>query len=206
MHRRTLLAALPCLVAAPLGAQTLPERDRAAIALAEAWLNRLTSLKARFRQVAQNGAVAEGTAWIVRPGRMRFEYDPPEPMLLVASNGQFFYFDRELKQASIVPLSSTPLGLLLRDSTRLSGDVTVSRVDRGNGLVGITLFRTGHAAEGRLTLIFTENPFELRQWQVVDAQGRETRVQLSQVEYGGRFPSLLFEFNNPIFREQLGIQ
>jgi outer membrane lipoprotein-sorting protein len=207
MHRRTLLAMPALLAAAPTAAQgTLTDRDRRDVASAEAWLNDLRSLKARFLQIAQNGAAVEGTAWIVRPGRMRFEYDPPEPLLLVASHGQFFYFDKALKQATTLPLSATPLGILLRDNLRLSGEITVSRVERSGGLVRITLFRTGQAAEGRLTLVFGGDPVELKQWAVVDAQGQETRVSLFQTEYGGRFPSLLFDFNDPRFREELGIQ
>jgi outer membrane lipoprotein-sorting protein len=216
MRRRPLLA-LPALllspsvaplVVAPAAAQQprpLSERDRTDIARAEAWLNRLSSLKARFVQIAQNGASAEGTGWIVRPGRMRFEYDPPEPLLLVASYGQFFYFDRQLKQATTLPIGATPLGILLRDDLRLSGDVTVSRVDRGGGLLRITLFRTGRPAEGSLTLVFDQDPIELKQWAVVDAQGQETRVSLFQTQFGGRYPSMLFDFNDPRFREELGI-
>jgi outer membrane lipoprotein-sorting protein len=207
MLRRPLLGLPALLLARPAAAQQRPlsDRDRADIGRAEAWLNRLGSLKARFLQIAQNGTAAEGTAWIVRPGRMRFEYDPPEPLLLVASHGQFFYFDRQLKQATTLPLSATPLGILLRDDLRLSGDITVSRVERGGGLTRITLSRTGQAAEGRLTLVFGDDPVELKQWAVVDAQGQETRVSLFQAQFGGRFPSMLFDFNDPRFREELGI-
>lgn len=206
MLRRPLLA-LPFLLAplTSLAQSSLTDRDRADLARAEAWMNALQSLKARFLQIAQNGAAAEGTGWIVRPGRMRFEYDPPEPLLLVASHGQFFYFDKQLKQATTVPLSATPLGILLGENLRFSGEVTVSRVERGSGLLRITLYRTGRAAEGRLTLVFGDQPMELKQWAVVDAQGQETRVSLFQPEYGGRYASLLFDFNDPRFREQLGI-
>lgn len=205
MHRRTLLA-LPALLVTPAVAQTpLSAADRADIARAEAWFNALRGLKARFLQIAQGGGAAEGTAWIFRPGRMRFEYDPPEPLLLVASHGQFFYYDKALKQATTLPLSSTPLGILLREDMTLSGDVTVSRVERGGGLTRITLHRTGQAAEGRLTLVFGDTPFELKQWVVLDAQARETRVSLFQTEFSGLFPPLLFDFNDPRFREALGI-
>lgn len=212
LRRSLLLLPLGAALAPGLGqpaaraqAPALSGQDRADIARAEAWLNQLTSVKARFLQVAQNGAAAEGTAWIVRPGRMRFEYDR-EPLLLVASHGQFFYFDKALRQPSVIPVGATPLGLLLRENARLSGDVTVTRVERGGGLFRITLHRTGAPAEGRLTLVFGEDPVELKQWLVVDAQGQETRVSLFQPEYGGRYPSLLFEFNDPRFREQLGLQ
>ena len=186
MHsrRRHLLALPPALLVAAAattpaaGQAALSAQDRADIARAEAWLNGLRSMKARFLQIAQNGAAPEGTAWIVQPGRMRFEYDPPEPLLLVAAHGQFFYYDKAMRQATTLPLSSTPLGLLLRENLRLSGEITVSGVERRGGLTAITLFRTGQAAEGRLTLVFSDQPMELKQWVVVDAQARETRVSL----------------------------
>ena len=211
MHRRRrrflaaplLLAAAALPAAAQPAAPPLTDRDRADLARVEAYLNTLRTLKARFLQIAHNGAAAEGTAWIWRPGRMRFEYDA-EPLLLVASHGQFLYYDKELRQPTTLPTSSTPLGVLLRENLRLSGDVTVTRVERGGGFLRVTLHRTGAAAEGRLTLVFQDQPLELRQWHVIDAQGRETRVSLFQVETGGRFDPRLFEFNDPRFFESEG--
>ena len=197
------LALLPLIGAAlPRGAaaQAVPApADRADIARVEAYLGGLRTMRARFLQIAQNGASAEGTAWMWRPGRMRFEYDPPEPLLLVASHGQFMLYDRELRQPSTVPVSSTPLAFLLRENLRLSGDVTVTRVERGGGFLRVTMHRTGAPAEGRLTLVFQDNPIELRQWHVVDAQGRETRVSLSRIETGVRIDPRIFEFNDPRF-------
>jgi outer membrane lipoprotein-sorting protein len=104
-----------------------------------------------------------------------------------------------------VSTSSTPLGLLLRDRVAFSGDVSVSRVERSGGMVRITIYRTSNPGEGRLTLVFSDSPFELKQWAVVDAQGQETRVSLYGQEYGARYPGMLFEFNDPRFREELGI-
>ncbi|MFT8243667.1 LolA family protein [Roseomonas sp. BN140053] len=205
MIRRALLSALPALLAAPaLHAQTSrgPGPAQAAdLRRIENYFNTLTTLKARFLQLAQNGASAQGTAWIWRPGRMRFDYDPPEPLLLVASNGQFLHYDRELGQPSVVPVGSTPLGFLLRPNLQLSGDVTVTGQERSGGFLRVTLFRTDNAAEGRLTLVLAEEPTELRQWVVTDAQGRNTRVTLSQIETGGQFDRSLFEFNDPRFQE-----
>ncbi|MFN3449924.1 MAG: LolA family protein [Roseococcus sp.] len=205
MFRRTLLAA-PLLAAAPPAAraQPLPEAERAAaIARVEAYLNGLTTLRARFLQTAQTGASAQGTAWIWRPSRMRFEYDPPEPTLLVAADGQFFHYDRELRQPSIVPLSSTPLGVLLQNPLRLSGELTVAGVERSGGFLRVTVHRTGRAAEGRIQLAFSEEPMALRQWAVVDAQGLTTRVTLTEIRTGERFDPFLFAFNDPRFREEL---
>lgn len=199
MFRRSLLGATLLLLPEAARAQAI---DRQVLARVEAYLNGLTTLKARFLQVAQNGASAQGTAYIWRPGRMRFDYDPPEPLLLVASGGQIMMFDRELRQPTTVPASATPLGLLLRDPIRLSGDITVTATERRGGFLHVTLHRTSAPAEGRLTLTFEEQPLQLRQWTVVDAQARETRVTLYEIETGLRLDSRMFDFNDPRFMEQ----
>jgi outer membrane lipoprotein-sorting protein len=176
--------------------------DRAALARVEAYLNGLRALRARFIQIGQNGATAQGTAWISRPGRMRFDYDPPEPLLLVASGGQVMMFDRELRQPTTVPASATPLGVLLRERIAFSGDITVTATERRGGFLHVTLHRTNAPAEGRLTLSFEENPMQLRQWTVVDAQARETRVTLYEVDANVRPENRMFDFNHPLFLEQ----
>lgn len=215
MNRRSLLAA-PLLFATPAlaqraaappapGATALTDRDRADLARVEVYLNGLTTLRARFLQIAQNGAAAEGTAWIWRPGRMRFEYDPPEPLLLVADAGQFLMYDRELRAPTTLLVSRTPLGILLRREVKLSGDVTVTGIERSGGFLRVTMYRTSEPGEGRLTLVFNPDPLELRQWAVVDPQRRETRVSLFRIETGLRFPAGLFQFNDPRFFEPGGM-
>jgi outer membrane lipoprotein-sorting protein len=190
---------------APLGGAELPEAERAQVlARVEAYLNGLRTLKARFVQTAQNGQTAQGTAWIARPGRMRFDYDPPVPLLLVASYGQFILYDRELRSPSTVPTSATPLGVLLVENFRFSNAITVTSVMRDGATIRVTLFRTAQPGEGRLTLVFQESPMELRQWVVLDGQGRQTRVTLSDIEVGGRFDDRIFAFNNPTFFEPGG--
>jgi outer membrane lipoprotein-sorting protein len=183
-----------------------PSVDPAAIRRIETYLNNLRGLRARFLQVAQNGASAQGTAWISRPGRMRFDYDPPEPTLLVASGGQVMMFDRELRQPSIVPAMSTPLGLLLRPEIRLSGDITVTGTVSSGGFLRVFLHRTDARAEGQLSLAFQEEPFELRQWTVLDAQGRETRVTLYEVDTSVRPDNRIFDFNDPTFLDREGMR
>ena len=195
MLRRSLLAALPLLPLVPLArpalAQGTAAASQAVVARAEAYLNGITTLRARFLQIAHNGGTAEGNAYISRPGRMRFDYDPPEQLLLVASDGQFLYYDRELRQPSIVPVGSTPLGFLLRAQIRFAGDIEVMNVRRRDA-----------PAAGRITLVFAEEPMELRQWIVVDSQQRETRVTLNAMERGMPLPRGMFTFNDPTFFER----
>jgi outer membrane lipoprotein-sorting protein len=200
MQRRSLLAT-PLLIASGAHAQTRGDAD--AIARVEAYFNGLTTFRARFLQADQAGGTAQGTAYIWRPSRMRFEYDPPERTLLIAADNQFFFWDGAMRQASVVPLNSTPLGVLLRSPLRLQGDVTVQGVERAGGLLRVTVYRTNNAAEGRIQLVLEEEPMQLRQWVVQDAQGRITRVTLTEQRVGERFDPFLFAFNDPRFRERL---
>jgi outer membrane lipoprotein-sorting protein len=200
MNRRTLMAGLAASSAFPLDAlaQGAPSaQDGADIGRVETYLNGITTLKARFQQIAPNGDVTGGQAWIDRPGRMRFQYDPPAPFLLVAGHGLLVFNDSKLQQTSNIPLGRTPLGLLLADHVRLSGDVTVSGITRYPGQLQVTLYRTATPGDGSLTLIFADGPLALRSWRVVDAQRRETRIALFDVVTGGRFDQSLFSFVDP---------
>lgn len=204
INRRTLLslallplAAGPALAQPPLTPLAPTAQDRADIARVEAYLGNLRSLKAHFLQIDASGRSTEGTAWIARPGRMRFQYDPPSPFLLVANYGEVIFQDTQLQQISRLPLSSTPLGILLANDVRLSGAVTVTAVTRQPGQLQVSLIRTASPGDGSLTLIFADNPLALRQWAVVDAQQNETRVSLFNIERGGSFDAKLFNFVDP---------
>ena len=203
MKRRALLLLplimTPTAARAQARAAALSAQDRADVARIEAYLNSVRNLKSRFLQVAPDGGTSQGQAWLSRPGRMRFQYDPPAPFLLVASNGLLVFHDRQLKQTSNVPLSSTPLGLLLQDNLKLAGEVTIVSFLRQPGQIQVGLVRTRSPQDGVLTLIFADNPLTLRQWTVLDQQRQETRVTLSSIELGGAFADTLFQFVDPRF-------
>jgi outer membrane lipoprotein-sorting protein len=202
MKRRDLLALLAAagiLPAAPAAeAQTdtapLSTSDKALILQIQTYLNGLSALTANFLQVAADGSTRTGKAWLQRPGKMRFEYDSPDPQLLVAGFGILVYHDPQLDQTTNIPLSATPLGILLANHVQLSGGVTVTNVTQAPGEDRITLIRTGKANEGNLTLVFGTDPLELRQWVVTDAQQRQTRVSLYDIAPGGPFPDSLFQY------------
>jgi outer membrane lipoprotein-sorting protein len=168
-------------------------QDQADLARIEAYLNNIRSLKARFVQTASDGASASGIALLQRPGKMRFQYDPPTPYLLVANHGFLTFVDSQLAQTSHIPLSRTPLGILLSDRVTLSGEVTVTKLDRLPGQLQVSLIRTSSPGEGTLTLIFADNPLVLRQWIVLDQQGRQTRVAFTNMDVGARIDSSQFE-------------
>ena len=202
MNRRTLIASLALLPAAllPLQARaalTLTDRDRADIARIEAYLSGLRSLKARFLQVAPNGSTSDGVVWLERPGRMRFQYDPPSPFLLVANYGLVVFHDSKLEQTSTVPLSQTPLGIILADQVKLSGDVEIVGLRRLPDEIELTLQRTASPSDGTITLYFSDQKLALQRWTVVDQQRQETSVRLFNVELGGKFDAALFKVTVP---------
>ena len=209
MHRRILLAAIPLsLLALTARAQVRPApltaQDQADLGRIQTYLNSVRALHSRFLQVAPDGSTSEGQAWLERPGRMRFQYDPPAPFLLVAGSGLLVFHDSELKQTSNIPLGSTPLGILLADQITLSGAVTVTSFRRLPGQFQVGLVRTASPQDGTLTLIFADSPLTLRQWIVTDAQGKQTSVTLYDVQLGGRFDPKLFEFIDPRFFQNNG--
>ena len=187
----TGLGILPRISTAQMSTQ-----DRADLARIEAYLNSVRSLKARFMQTAPNGEVTEGIALMQRPGKMRFQYDPPSPFLLIANYGVLFFQDAQLGQTTNIPLSRTPLGILLADRTALSGDVAVTKFIRLPGQMQVTLVRSASPGEGSLTLIFADNPLTLRQWIVLDQQGKQTRVTFTNMEVGATVDAKQFDYRN----------
>ena len=185
-----LVAAWPCWAASPL-----TDHDRADVAQAEAYLNSLTSLKARFYQVSDGGGQAEGAAYLLRPGRLRLQYDPPSPLLLVADGSFLIVDDKRYDNPSYIPLGSTPAGILVGEHIKLTGgDLTVTRVHHAPGVVSISVVRKDDPGEGQLTLVFADKPFELRQWRVTDAEGQNTTVSLFEVRTGQPLDDKLFVF------------
>ncbi len=168
-------------------------QDQADLARIEVYLNSIHSLKARFVQSASNGSSASGIALLQRPGKMRFQYDPPTPYLLVANHGFLTFVDSQLAQTSHIPLSRTPLGILLSDRVTLSGAITVTNLTRFPGQIQVSLVRTPNPGEGTLTLIFADNPLSLRQWIVLDQQGKSTRVAFTNMDVGASIDSSQFE-------------
>jgi outer membrane lipoprotein-sorting protein len=185
----------PAVAAAPRG--TLSEQDRADVARVEEYLNAIRTLSARFMQISDNGGTAEGKLYLSRPGKLRLEYDPPVPILLVASSGFLIHYDKQLKAVTHLPIDSTPAGLLVREHIILSGDVTVTSVKRGPGSLRVTVVQSKDPQAGRITLVFSERPFALSNWQVTDAQGSMTRVALIEPRSGVPLDPSLFRFTDP---------
>jgi outer membrane lipoprotein-sorting protein len=171
--------------------------DQADVRRAEDYFNGVRTLKARFTQISGNGGTAEGTLYLARPGRLRLDYDPPVPILMIANDGFLIRYDRNLKAVTRLPIDSTPIGLFVREHIRLSGDITVTQVERNASGLHITLFQTEDPQAGRITLTFRTQPFALTDWQITDARGNVTRILLTERQTGVPLDAALFRFTEP---------
>lgn len=195
--RYLLLAALVAFVMVPsLSRAETDARSAPSVVKAEEYLRSLGMAKARFLQTAQDGSQLIGTFYLSRPGRLRFEYDALDDFIV--ADGYFLYFyDSDLGEQSNAPIGQTLADFLLRDDLSLSGDVTVKSVRRSDDLLQITLMQTEDPDAGSLTLGFKENPMELKKWEVTDATGAVTEVELFQLESGIDLPHNLFVYSDP---------
>lgn len=161
------------------------------------YLNSLTTLKARFLLTSADGTQQIGTFYLDRPGRLRFEYDPPAKDFIVADGILIYFYDAQLKQQSNAPIGQTLADFLLRKNIKLSGDIKVDRVMRGGNLLQITVRQGKDPGAGSLTLGFSENPMQLKKWRVVDAQNQTVEVELFQMETGLSLDDNLFVYHDP---------
>ncbi len=169
------------------------------IARVEAYLNSIDTLRSSFVQINPDGGQVTGEMYYARPDKMRLQYDPPSGVVIVADQWQMLFYDGRLKQESRLLTGQTPLGFLLSDEIELDGDVTVTGVEEAGGELRITLVRTDEPGQGSITLVFAEQPLELRRWTVVDAQGLPTHVVLDGIETGVALDDELFVFRNRQF-------
>ncbi len=185
---------------------TLSPDQSAAVSRAVRYLNDLTTLKARFIQISSNGAFAEGEMIVQRPGKLRFDYDPPHPVLIIANGFTLLFYDREVKQASFLPLWETPLWFLIRKKVTLSEDVVVSAVEQGPGTLRITLTDKDLSEAGSITLEFSDRPLDLKKWEITDAQGILTQVSLINPHYGVEIDPLAFDYGDLEIQSGVGQQ
>jgi outer membrane lipoprotein-sorting protein len=192
----TMSRAMPSRAAAPPAAIAMTPQDTTDLRRISAYLNGIHTMTARFRQHSSGGGTASGTLWLARPGRMRFEYDPPSPILLIADQFYVYYVDKQLAEMSKVGLKSTPAWFLLREPVTFD-DLIVTRMEREANGLGITVVDPAEPDNGSLTMLFTNQPLALRQWTVVDQQRTATTVSISDVQIGVALDPELFVYRDP---------
>lgn len=185
MRFLALLATL-VLTAAPAMAQQIPLNSLST------YLNQLTSAEGSFTQINADGTISTGTIYLRRPGKVRFEYNPPEQALVMANNNAVVVFDKKLGgDPESYPLNRTPLGLILARNVDLSRANMVTVHGYDGTATTVTAQDPDHPEYGSIQLKFTGNPIELRQWIITDDGGSQTTVILGALERK-QLPNRLF--------------
>lgn len=163
---------------------------------AQSWLSNLNTAKARFQQIDYQGNVLTGTFYINRPGRLRFEYDAPVQDYIVADGYQIHFYDGQSGQVNSGPIGMTLADFILRDGNRFDDKVDVKSVRERGDKVEITLSQKDEPGMGELILKFSQNPFRLQSWEIIDAQGLTTNIILSDLDRTARLDPALFRMRN----------
>jgi outer membrane lipoprotein-sorting protein len=191
---RILLAALSAAVLSLLA--TLPvhaQQGGIGVPQIEQYFNGIKSLKARFVQSNPNGSVVQGTLYVRRPGRMRFEYDAPSQLKIVADGYQVTMWDNATRDFGQWPIGWTAASFLVKDPLVLSGDLQVEKLERVNGMLEATMSQARKPQEGKVIVRLGENPLLLRGWTIIDNRGNRVTVSLSDMQTGLQLADSLFK-------------
>lgn len=154
--------------------------------------NSVREMSGRFTQIENDGARSTGRFYITKPGRIRFLYDRPNPLDIVADGTDLVVRDRRLNTSDLYPLSQTPLRYLTNERIDLMRDARVMSVLAEQDMIGVTIEARSTFSEGQLTLYFDAANYSLRQWTITDARGAETAVSVSDLTTNQRNNPQLF--------------
>ncbi|MFT4716362.1 MAG: outer membrane lipoprotein-sorting protein [Paracoccaceae bacterium] len=189
MNIRSMILApvLVLLLVLPVRAEIIPIAD------ISAFLNNLETAQGRFTQINPDGTISTGSVYIKRPGRMRFDYDAPDPALVIAGGGAVAIFDRKSNEPpQQFPLKRTPLSVILKRDVDL-GTANMITDHRADALTTtVTAQDPDNPDIGFIDLVFTAEPVELRQWVITDQDGSQTTVILGDMEFGVDVKDSLF--------------
>lgn len=166
--------------------------DASLVNSAEKYLNSITGLTGGFVQTA-NGKTEKGVFSMLRPGRVRLDYDNM-PVQLIADGKDLYFFDKSLDQITTVPLTSTPAGILIRKNIDLTNaDINVYETETGKNTFALKMNLRGQEGLGNMTVVFDKKPVKLNSWTVVDATGAKTDVVFSDLKTKTNFGKNYFQ-------------
>ncbi len=189
LSRRALLGLALIALASPLARAaeplTLTPEQEAAINGISAYLNSFKTLQGEFTQISPKGNLSQGVFYISKPGKMRFEYAPPNPFLIVADGTWLTVKNVKKEKGDQFPLSQTPLRLVLSNTVDILKDTLILDYQDQDGILSVTIEdKKNTLANGQLTLVFDTTRNALQQWVVIDGKGRRTTVSLENVVAG----------------------
>ena len=169
----------------------------AAVKSLGSYFNAIHDIKGEFTQVGPQGNVSTGVFYISKPGRMRFEYAPPNPFIVVSDGTWVTIKNNARNMADQYPLSATPLRLVLADRIDLMHEADIKSVNVQDGLTTVVLEDKDGLVPGQLVLVYDNKRKELQSWVIVDGQGRRTTISLENIEAANHPDPKLFAVSVP---------
>lgn len=187
----------PAVLAASVAVFAVPaQAEQISLNALSAYLNGMSTLRAAFTQISDDGTVQTGTLYIKRPGKMRFEYNPPQKALVLASNNSVAIFDgRSNQPPEVYPLKRTPLSIILAKNVNLAQANMVVGHDFDGTATVVTAQDPENPEIGSIQLKFTAEPVELRQWVITDNVGSTTTVILGETTADISLANRLFDID-----------
>ncbi len=198
----TCIAATLSFISLPAHALKATPVQSAALKEFTNYLNKIRSMSGEFTQIGPRGRVSNGIFYIVKPGKMRFEYAPPNPLIIISDGTWLTVKNRKRKKADQYPLTTTPLRLILDNNVNLNKEVKIVSILTSDENTSITFKDKSAFASGTLVLVFDQNAKQLLQWVVIDERGRRTSVSLSNLKYGIKVDPKMFKVKIPKSRRQ----
>jgi outer membrane lipoprotein-sorting protein len=187
---------LPPVAVGPGGTLAFDPKQRALVDRVNTYLAGVQTLVGDFVQVAPDGSRSEGKFYMQKPGRIRFEYNPPSPIELIADGQSLVVRDRKLATQDLYPLSQTPLRFLLADRIDLLKDTNLVGVYADALFVTLVIEQKQvFGGTHRLLLMFGAQDFQLRQWTITDPQGYDTTVAVYNLDTSKKLDPELFKIN-----------
>ncbi len=175
---------------------TFDANQKAQAARVSAYLSSLQNLVGNFVQVGPDGSKTQGDFYIQKPGKMRFEYDPPTPIAIIADGQTLVVRDRKLATQDVYPLSQTPLRFLLSDRIDLLKDTNVVSVSADDLYISVTIEeKQALIGTSRLMLMIGVKDGQLKQWTVTDPQGYDTTVAIYNLDTSKKIDPSLFKID-----------
>ncbi|GJE46442.1 LolA family protein [Methylobacterium soli] len=196
-HKAAPAEAKVAAVGAPNAAIAAEDADPATVlAQANAYFNGMTTLTGNFVQIGADGRRIGGKLTLAKPGRLRFDYDQPSPLEVVADGTSVAVRDRRLSTQDLYFIAQTPLKFLLREKIDLARDLSVTDVANDPGGIRIALEdRSTLGGTSKIQLFFDAEMKTLSQWRITDPQGYQTIVQLSNLQKGKAVDGMQFVIN-----------
>jgi outer membrane lipoprotein-sorting protein len=170
--------------------------QKAQAARVSSYLSSLSTLVGNFVQVGPDGTKTKGDFYIQKPGKVRFEYDPPTPIAMIADGSSLAVRDRKLATQDIYPLSQTPLRYLLSDRIDLMKDTNVVNVQADDQYISVTIEeKSAIIGTSRLMLMLGAKDNQLKQWTVTDPQGYDTTVAVYNLDTSKKLDPNLFKID-----------